>query len=60
MVTLALLLSSSIHTAGKLLAGLEIVEQQGTVNAQGGGDFLPRLDSGIAWFDRNRNTSAVR
>ena len=34
------------HTAGKLLPGLEIVEQQGTVSAQGAGDFLHRLDTG--------------
>src|SRR5216684_1534333 len=33
------------HTAGKLLPGLEIVEQQGAVNAQGTGDFLHRLDT---------------
>jgi hypothetical protein len=34
------------HTAGKLLPGLEIVEQQGTVSAQRAGDFLHWLDTG--------------
>src|ERR1700730_17393698 len=34
------------HTAGKLLSGLEIVEQQGAVSAQRAGDFLHRLNTG--------------
>ena len=34
------------HTAGNLLSGLEIVEQQLAVSAQGSGDFLHRLDAG--------------
>jgi len=34
------------HTAGKLLSSLEIIKQQGTVSAQGAGDFLHRLDTG--------------
>src|SRR5271166_2748249 len=34
------------HTAGKLLLGLEIVEQQLAVSAQGAGDFLHGLDAG--------------
>src|SRR6266536_2146717 len=34
------------HAAGKLLFGLEIVEQQWAVSAQHAGDFLHRLDAG--------------
>src|ERR1700682_3094705 len=34
------------HAAGKLLSGLEIVEQQGTVSAQRAGDLLHRFDAG--------------
>src|ERR1700681_1377805 len=34
------------HAAGKLLSGLEIVEQQGTVSAQRAGDLFHRLDAG--------------
>jgi len=34
------------HTAGKLLPGLEIVEQQLAVGAQRPGDLLHRLDAG--------------
>jgi hypothetical protein len=33
-------------TAGELLLGLEVVEQQGAVSAQGAGNFLHRLDAG--------------
>ncbi len=46
MVTLALLLSASITPLENCFPGLEIVEQQDTVNAQGAGDFLHRLDMG--------------
>jgi len=34
------------NTAGELLFGLEVVEQQGTVGAQGAGDLLHGLDAG--------------